>query len=65
VRDGAFRKGIDATQLAITIAAINSHYLGNRFTGSIVYGRNLMDEVSLHARLKFNIDTIMRLVSAQ
>lgn len=36
VRDGEFRKGVDASQLTITIAAINSHYLGTCRTGSIV-----------------------------
>ena len=57
-----FRVGIDATQLNITIAAIGYYYLTNRFTGSYLFGRNLMEEKALEERLAFNVDTIMRLV---
>ena len=34
----------------------------NRFTGSIIFERDLMAAEALEARLAFNIDTIMRLV---
>ena len=64
VQEGAFREGIDATQLNITIAAIGYYYLTNRFTGSILFNRNLMDKDALEERLAFNVETILRLVCA-
>ena len=45
-----------------TIAAIGYYYLTNRYTGAIVYERDLMAKEALDERVKFNIDTIMRLV---
>jgi AcrR family transcriptional regulator len=62
VEKGVFRKGIDPVQLNITIAAIGYYYLNNRFTGSIVFERDLMSLENLEARLAFNLDTILRLV---
>jgi AcrR family transcriptional regulator len=59
---GVFRKGLDPVQVIITIAAIGYHYLTNRFTGSIVYERDLMDAKALAERLAFNTATILRLV---
>lgn len=61
---GDFRRGVDPVQLNITIAAIGYYYLTNRFTGSIVFQRDLMTPGALEERLRFNIDTILRLVSA-
>lgn len=63
VAAGVFRDGVDPVQLNITIAAIGYYYLTNRFTGSIVFERDLMAKDALEERLRFNIDTIMRLVS--
>ncbi|WP_417582658.1 TetR/AcrR family transcriptional regulator [Nitrincola sp.] len=60
VQEGVFRAGIDPVQLNITIAAIGYYYLTNRFTGSIIYGRDLMDPQALEARIQFNIETILR-----
>jgi AcrR family transcriptional regulator len=65
VRKGVFRDGIDPVQLNITIAAIGYYYLTNRFTGSIVFERDLMAPEQLDARLRFNLDTILRLVTKQ
>lgn len=62
VREGAFRPGVDPVQLNLTIAAIGYYYLTNRFTGTILFQRDLMAPEALEARLSFNIDTIMRLV---
>jgi AcrR family transcriptional regulator len=62
VEAGIFRSGVDPVQLNITIAAIGYYYLTNRFTGSIVFERDLMDPAALDERLAFNIETIMRLV---
>ena len=64
VAKGIFRPDIDAVQLNITIAAINYYYLTNRYTGSIVYDRDLMAKERLDERLEFNVDTIRRLVRA-
>lgn len=64
VETGVFRPEVDPVQLNITIAAIGYYYLTNRFTGSIVFERDLMAKEALEERLNFNIDTIMRLVSA-
>ncbi|MCT4608850.1 MAG: TetR family transcriptional regulator [Pelagimonas sp.] len=61
---GEFRAGIDATQLNITIAAIGYYYLTNRFTGSYLFDRDLMDRDALDTRIDFNVETIMRLVAA-
>ncbi len=61
---GVFRPGIDPVQLNITIAAIGYYYLTNRFTGAIVYERDLMTKEALDARLAFNIETILRLLRA-
>jgi AcrR family transcriptional regulator len=62
VTEGVFRHGIDPVQLNITIAALGYYYLTNRFTGSIVFQRDLMAPEALNERLAFNIETIMRLV---
>lgn len=62
VEAGVFRDGIDPVQLNITIAAIGYYYLTNRFTGSIIYERDLMDKDALDERVTFNVETIMRLV---
>lgn len=64
VAAGVFRPGVDPVQLNITIAAIGYYYLTNRFTGSIVFERDLMAKDALDERLRFNIDTILRLVAA-
>ena len=61
---GIFRPGIDPVQLNITIAAIGYYYLTNRFTGSIIFERDLMAKEAINERLQFNVDTIMRLVCA-
>jgi len=60
--EGVFRPGIDAVQLCITIAAIGFYYLNNRHTGGVLFAFNFTSREALAARLKFNLDTIMRLV---
>lgn len=62
VAEGVFRAGIDPVQLNITIAAIGYYYLTNRFTGAVVFERDLMAKSALKQRLAFNTDTILRLV---
>lgn len=61
-RVGVFREGLDPVQTNITIAAIGYYYLTNRFTGSIVFERDLMSKPALNDRLDFNTDTVLRLV---
>lgn len=63
-QEGVFRGDIDSVQLNITIAGVAYYYLTNRYTGSIVFERNLMDEQALEERLQFNIETILRMVCA-
>ena len=64
VKAGVFRPDIDPVQLNITIAAVGYYYLTNRFTGSIIYERDLMAKDALEQRIQFNIETITRLVAA-
>ncbi len=64
VKKGVFRKGVDAVQLNITIAAIGYYYLTNRYTGSVVYDRDFMAEDLLKRRLKFNLETIRAVLRA-
>jgi AcrR family transcriptional regulator len=59
---GMFRKGLDPVQVNISIAAVGYYYLTNRFTGSIVFERDLMAAEALAARLKFNTQTILRMI---
>lgn len=65
VAKGVFRANIDPVQLNITIAAIGYYYLTNRFTGSIIFERDFMAPANLDARLRFNLDTVLRLVKAR
>lgn len=65
VAAGVFRPGIDPVQLNLTIAAIGYYYLTNRFTGAIVFERDLMTKEAIGERLQFNIETILRLVDAR
>jgi len=62
VEAGLFRNGLDAAQVNITVAAIGYYYLTNRFTGSIVFERDLMSPAALAERLEFNTNTILRLI---
>lgn len=65
VESNDFRPGIDPVQLNLTIAAIGYYYLTNRYTGSILFERDLMDPHALDERLLFNVETILRLVSKE
>lgn len=62
--EGAFRPGVDPVQLAITIAAVGYYYLTNRHTGSVLFERDMMAPEALADRLRFNIETILRLAAA-
>lgn len=64
VAAGVFCNGIDPVKLNITIAAVGYYYLSNRFTGSIVFKRDLMDKAALQERVQCNIATILAMVAA-
>lgn len=59
---GQFRKDLDPVQVLIALAGLGFHYLNNRYTGEIVYGRELMSETALRERRRFNISAILRIV---
>lgn len=63
VAAGLFRPGIDPVQLNITISAISYYYLTNRHTASIIYERDMETAEAFAARLRFNIGTILAMVS--
>jgi AcrR family transcriptional regulator len=50
-RDGVFRRGVDAVQLYISIAALGYFYLSNSYTLSTIFGRDLMQARALEQRL--------------
>ncbi len=64
VAEGDFRPGVDPVQLNITIAAIGYYYLTNRYTGKILFERDFVTPEALDERLRFNIETVLRIVSA-
>lgn len=59
---GLFRNDLDAVQVSITIASVAYYYLTNRFTGAIVFERDLMTDAALQARLNFNTESVLRIV---
>jgi AcrR family transcriptional regulator len=59
---GLFRKGLDNIQVLISLSGLGFHYLTNRHTGAVVYHRDLMDPDALEARLRFNTESILRMV---
>lgn len=60
--EGSFRPGLDPVQVLIALSGMGFHYLTNRHTGAIVYGRDLMSDQAKSAKLKFNIDAVLRIV---
>ena len=51
-REGAFRRGVDAVQLYVSIAALGYFYLSNNPTLSTIFGRDLMRPEALRERLR-------------
>ena len=64
VAQGVFRPGIDPNQLYISIAALGYYYLTNRFTLSVIYGRDLGSEEARAERLAFVEEMVRRTVAA-
>ena len=59
---GLFRSGLDSVQVLISLSGLGFHYLTNRHTGAVVYHRDLMELNALEARLRFNIESILRII---
>lgn len=57
-----FRPKLDPVHLNITIAALGYYYFTNRFTGAIIFERDLMTPDALAERLDFNTKTILCLI---
>ncbi|MES2260714.1 MAG: TetR/AcrR family transcriptional regulator [Pseudomonadota bacterium] len=60
---GVFRRDVDPVQFCITLAAIGYYYLTNQYTGQHLFGFNFTEKKALQARLRFNLDTIRRLLA--
>jgi AcrR family transcriptional regulator len=58
-RAGAFRTGVDALQLYISIAALSYFYLSNNHTLSAVFGRELSTAEARAERLRHITDVIL------
>ncbi len=59
---GLFRSRLDSVQVLISLSGLGFHYLTNRHTGGVVYHRDLMETHALEARLRFNIESILRII---
>jgi len=60
---GVFRRGIDPVDLYISIAALGFFYLGNRWTLSTIFGRDLDNEAAFRRRKAHNVEMIMAAVA--
>ena len=58
-RAGVFRAGVDPVQLYISIAALTYFYLGNKFTLSAIFGRDLLSPRARSARLAHMTDLVL------
>jgi len=58
-RSGAFRPGVDALQLYISIAALSYFYLGNNHTLTAVFGRDLATPAAQRERLAHMVDVVL------
>jgi AcrR family transcriptional regulator len=56
---GAFRRGVDAMQLYITIAGLGYFYLSNRHTLSAIFGRDLMAPRYREARMAHMAEVVL------
>jgi TetR/AcrR family transcriptional regulator len=64
VAAGAFRPGLDAVELYITIAAVGYFYLSNNWTLSAIFGRALGSDAACRKRKKHNVDVILNAIRA-
>jgi AcrR family transcriptional regulator len=56
---GEFRGGVDPVQLYISIAGLAYFYLGNRYTLSAIFGRDLMSPKARNQRLSHICEVIL------
>lgn len=56
---GVFRGGVDAVQLYISIASLTYFYLGNKFTLSAIFGRDLLSTRAKAERLGHMTDLVL------
>jgi AcrR family transcriptional regulator len=56
---GQFRDGVDAVQLYISIAALAYFYLGNNYTLSAIFGRDLKAKKARDARLAHMTELVL------
>jgi AcrR family transcriptional regulator len=64
VEQGQFRRGIDATDLYISITALGFTYVANRHTLSVVFERDLFSEAALKDRLGTITEMVLRYLDA-
>jgi AcrR family transcriptional regulator len=62
-RAGVFRRGVDAVQLYISIAALGYFYLSNNHTLSTIFGRDLMRAQALRQRLAHMTEFVLGYLS--
>ncbi len=62
---GVFRKGVDAIQLYISIAALGFFYLSNQYTLSTIFDRPLGDAAHLKRRRDHVVDMVLAYVKAE
>ena len=58
-RAGVFRAGVDPVQLYISIAALTYFYLGNKFTLSAIFGRDLLTPRARAERLAHMTELVL------
>lgn len=56
--EGAFRPGVDALQLYVTILSLGHFYVANRHTLSTIFGADLSTEAALEARERHAVDVV-------
>jgi len=59
VMSGQFRRGVDAVQLYISIAALGYFYLGNRHTLSAIFKRDLLMPRARDERLRHMVELVL------
>ena len=58
-KSGVFRAGVDPVQLYISIAALTYFYLGNKYTLSAIFGRDLLSPRAKAERLAHMSDLVL------
>ncbi|MDQ2064845.1 TetR/AcrR family transcriptional regulator [Xinfangfangia sp. CPCC 101601] len=59
---GVFREGLEAIGVNMTIAALCYHYLNNRYTGAVIYDRDLSSDAALAQRWAFVREAVLRIL---